>query len=176
MSQYAQLPDGTQLEFPDDTRPEVMQAAVKKMLGVPSVPGIPKPMLPPGMMTEQQRAAANTAVNAGRDLRHQDLRYVANPNENIPALDAYARMTRPGSSEKAGALSDLAGSVANAMTPMALAAAVPAAISAPLATAGAVVGGIGGSTVAQRLAKALGAGEGWQQAAGDVVEGEVVSG
>ena len=73
MSQYAQLPDGTQLEFPDDTRPEVMQAAVKKMLGVPAVPGIPKPMLPPGMMTEQQRASADAAVNAGHDLNLDNL-------------------------------------------------------------------------------------------------------
>ena len=168
MSQYAQLPDGTQLEFPDDTRPEVMQAAVKKMLGVPAVPGIPKPMLPPGMMTEQQRASADAAVNAGHDLRHEDLRYNGYDRSNSSALDAFARMTRPGASEKAGALSDLAGSVANAMAPLALAAAVPAAISAPLATAGAVAGGIGGATVAQRIAKALGAGEGWQQAAGDI--------
>lgn len=38
MAQYAELPDGTRLEFPDDTSPQVIQSVVKRHLGVATQP------------------------------------------------------------------------------------------------------------------------------------------
>lgn len=112
MSQYAELPDGTRLEFPDDAPLSVIQSTVRKMLGAPDAPGVAKPALP-------GRLADGTEPQTLDDLRHAKLGI-----EN-PKLDRIAsianQLSQPEWEKKAGGAADLGGYISEAAAPAALA-------------------------------------------------------
>ena len=60
----AELPDGTVLEFPDGTPPEVIQVTVKRTLGAAEVPPIPE-VQKPSSMTLGQPLPGTDIVRAG---------------------------------------------------------------------------------------------------------------
>ena len=57
MSKFAELPDGTKLEFPDDTTDDVIDSTVKKHLGVSATSKSLADQIP-GLMPEGTPAPA----------------------------------------------------------------------------------------------------------------------
>jgi hypothetical protein len=77
MTIEAELPDGTILEFPDGTDPQVIQGAAKKLLGVQPETAQPQQELPPGFVggdaplvdtQEDIGALEAAAIGAGRGI------------------------------------------------------------------------------------------------------------
>ena len=71
MARIAELPDGRRLEFPNDTPDEVIQAAVRRELGVIAQPTAPSEPTP-GQRTREQRLARIEELEAERTAVEAD--------------------------------------------------------------------------------------------------------